>query len=328
MNLYGFVGNNAITGFDLLGLLDENGMALLNDLNAKMALLVRQRALLESERSTRLLKNLGSACYRTKVAIDKARDVFYTSENDISYAYHVLKAREYQVNLCDTSSLKTAEDLEYSAGRIADWIQEQFELTNEILSGDGQSVLQNWVVNVYTDIASNTFDPLRLGSSAGSVSGSPITFGSIALATTQETLRLANIAALGSAAYLKGSSFLKDPILSGHGGVVVGNSPPITIVPRGTTVNFWTEHGKPISDALENAIETGAPVTLDLFPEEVGASSYLPGSVVPNYTLLPPVGLNIMGNPITVTTPTSLSTLLKPRMGNVNWAACRSIITE
>jgi RHS repeat-associated protein len=117
-------------------------------------------------------------------------------------------------------------------------------------------------------------------------------------------------------------------VLSGHGGLVVGDSSPVTTVPQGTSLTFWTSHGNGISDALGNAVETGAPITLEQFPEAEGAASYLPGSTVPNYTLFPPDGLNILGNPTTVSTPTSLNTLLQPNMGNVNWAACRSIIVK
>lgn len=109
--------------------------------------------------------------------------------------------------------------------------------------------------------------------------------------------------------------------------LVVGDSSPVTVLPQGTSLTFWTEHGNTIPDALGNAIETGGNITVEQFPEAAGARSYLPGSVVPNYTLYPPTGLNIMGNPITVTSPTSLSSLLQPGMGNVNWAACRSVIS-
>ncbi len=116
-------------------------------------------------------------------------------------------------------------------------------------------------------------------------------------------------------------------VLSGHGALVVGDSSPVTILPEGTSLTFWTEHGNSISDALGNAIETGGQITVEQFPEAAGARSYLPGSVVPDYTLYPPTGLNVFGNPTTVTSPTSLSSLLQPGMGNVNWAACRSVIT-
>jgi YD repeat-containing protein len=124
------------------------------------------------------------------------------------------------------------------------------------------------------------------------------------------------------------SQTVDQTVLSGHGGLVVGDSSPITTVPQGTSLTFWTSHGNGISDALGNAIETGAPITIQQFPEVEGAASYLPGSTVPNYTLFPPDGLNILGNPTTVSAPTSLNTLLQPNMGNINWAACRSIIAK
>ena len=44
---------------------------------------------------------------------------------------------------------------------------------------------------------------------------------------------------------------------------------------------------------------------------------------MPNYTLYPPEGLNIMGNPTTVNSPKTLKKLIKPNMGNVKWAACQ-----
>jgi hypothetical protein len=76
-------------------------------------------------------------------------------------------------------------------------------------------------------------------------------------------------------------------------------------------------HGDTISDSLGNAIETGAPTAV---PVQV----YRPGQFIQDYTLYPPTGLNIAGNPITVTAPIRLSQLLKPGMGMCHWAACRS----
>lgn len=107
-------------------------------------------------------------------------------------------------------------------------------------------------------------------------------------------------------------------ILSGHGEFLGGE----LTVPEGTSVSVWTQHGGTISDALGNAIETGGNISIEEFPEIEGARTYLPGSTMPNYTLSPPTGLNIMGNPTTVTMPTQLSNLVRPGMGNVNWAAC------
>ena len=114
-------------------------------------------------------------------------------------------------------------------------------------------------------------------------------------------------------------------VLSGHGAFVEGSGS--AMVPEGTSLTVWTEHGKTITDKLGNYIELGKPINFAEFGEEVaGAKSYLPGAKVPNYTLFPPEGLNIVGNPITVQAPTPLATLLEENMGNVNWAACQECI--
>jgi RHS repeat-associated protein len=107
-------------------------------------------------------------------------------------------------------------------------------------------------------------------------------------------------------------------VYSGHGGIRVGDGTPVT-VPEGTSLHMYSHHGETISDRLGNKIETGSPT-----PVEV----YGPGEQLPNYTLFPPDGLNILGTPrnLTVTRPFSLSELLQPNMGNVHWAACRSVI--
>jgi len=127
-----------------------------------------------------------------------------------------------------------------------------------------------------------------------------------------------------AAAGLKMGMTVSNPnILSGHGYHDVQGASPITYVPKQTSVTVWTQHGKTISDGLGNAIETGAPISIKRFPEIIGARSYLPGSVIPDYTLVPPdFNITIKGNPTIVATETRLSRLLKPNMGNVNWAAC------
>jgi Putative adhesin Stv domain len=97
------------------------------------------------------------------------------------------------------------------------------------------------------------------------------------------------------------------------------------LVPEGTTFTQYTGLGNSISDALGNAIETGGD--LSAFEGEMtGAQSFLPGAEVPNYSLYPPEGLNIMGNPVTVTEPTLLSDILQPGLGHVQWAACCVVI--
>ena len=115
-------------------------------------------------------------------------------------------------------------------------------------------------------------------------------------------------------------------ILSGHGEWHPADG--YTTVPEGTTVTLPTgikvfPEGT-ISDPYGNALETGG----DLAPfvdEMDGALTYLPGSQIPNLELSPPTGLNIQGNPTTVTTPTPLSQLIQPNMGNVIWAACCTV---
>ncbi|MFE5403464.1 putative adhesin [Streptomyces sp. NPDC056580] len=54
---------------------------------------------------------------------------------------------------------------------------------------------------------------------------------------------------------------------------------------------------------------------------------YGPGEKLPNYSLFPGDGLNILGAPrnLTVSGETRLSELLQPNMGPVHWAACRSV---
>ena len=103
--------------------------------------------------------------------------------------------------------------------------------------------------------------------------------------------------------------------------VVSYESPGYTIVPKGTTVTVYVPHGLAISQELGAAIERR-----QVSPEQFRVT-YHPGDKIPNYALLPPVGCvtvhHVSGvNVVTVSEPTSLSTLLKPGMGAVHWAAC------
>ncbi|WP_228454737.1 putative adhesin, partial [Streptomyces alkaliphilus] len=105
-------------------------------------------------------------------------------------------------------------------------------------------------------------------------------------------------------------------VFSGHGGYrLLALTKRKTRVPEGTSVAVYSPHGKPILDSLGNAIETGNPKPFKV---------YGPGSKMPNYTLYPPEGLRILGNPVTVSSPVRLSELLRPGMGRVHWAACSS----
>ena len=90
-------------------------------------------------------------------------------------------------------------------------------------------------------------------------------------------------------------------------------------VPEGTSLTTYAPHGASITDELGNAIETGSGLENSVFQQTFG-----PGEAVPNYTLHPPDGLSIVGNPVTVSEPTQLSELLQPNMGACSWAACLS----
>ncbi len=103
-------------------------------------------------------------------------------------------------------------------------------------------------------------------------------------------------------------------IFSGHGGYEIGSG--ITAIPDGTSLTVYSKFGSTISDELGNMIETGANLS------NVYSRTYGTGDRLPNYTLYPPEGLNIKGTPITVDSPTQLSDLLNPNMGECHWAAC------
>ncbi|MFF2653980.1 putative adhesin [Streptomyces sp. NPDC058045] len=106
-------------------------------------------------------------------------------------------------------------------------------------------------------------------------------------------------------------------VLSGHGGIRAGDGSVLNI-PPGTSLHAYSRHGDSITDSLGNRIETGNPSALEI---------YIPGEKIPDYSLFPGHGLNIMGVPrnITVANEVRLSELLRPNMGPVHWAACRSV---
>ena len=110
-----------------------------------------------------------------------------------------------------------------------------------------------------------------------------------------------------------------DLVLSGHGGIEAGDGSYV-VVPEGTSIAMYSEHGTSIYDSEGHAIETGNPTPLEV---------YGPGEKLPDYTLFRPKGLTIMGTPrnVTVTGPTRLSELLQPNQGTVHWAACREVVS-
>jgi len=87
-------------------------------------------------------------------------------------------------------------------------------------------------------------------------------------------------------------------------------------VPRGTTITLYAEHGSSITDDLGNLIESGGDTS------GVYSRTFHPGEKIPNYTIYPPDGLNIVGTPLTVTEPTRLSELIDEEMGRVHLAIC------
>jgi hypothetical protein len=101
----------------------------------------------------------------------------------------------------------------------------------------------------------------------------------------------------------------------------------LTEVPEGTTVTTWTRTGNTISDDLGQLIERGDYQAIAADPrlasEATFARSHLPGSKLPDFTLGPPEGLNVMSASRTVAQPTKLSQLLTQDMGHIDWAACQ-----
>ncbi|MGO8772441.1 MAG: putative adhesin [Mycobacterium sp.] len=102
--------------------------------------------------------------------------------------------------------------------------------------------------------------------------------------------------------------------ISGHGAYSPAHGH--TIVPRGTTITVYAEHGSIITDDLGNLIESGGDTS------GVYSLTFLAGEELPDYTIYPPDDLNIMGTPQTVLHPTLLSELIYEDMGPVDLAVC------
>jgi hypothetical protein len=103
-------------------------------------------------------------------------------------------------------------------------------------------------------------------------------------------------------------------VFSGHGSYEIGSG--MVVVPEGTSLTVYSKFGSTITDRLGNIIETGGDLS------NVYKRTYVAGEKLPNYTLHAPNGLSIQGNPFTVNSPTPLTDLLMPGMGNCSWAAC------
>ena len=103
-------------------------------------------------------------------------------------------------------------------------------------------------------------------------------------------------------------------IISGHGAYYSIDG--YITVPRGTTITIYAEHGSSITDELGNLIESGGDTS------RVYSRTFHPGEKVPNYTIYPPDGLNVVGAPRIVATPTRLTELIEADMGGVHLAIC------
>lgn len=102
--------------------------------------------------------------------------------------------------------------------------------------------------------------------------------------------------------------------ISGHGSYDPDNG--LFVVPKGSSVTTYADHGSTITDSLGNLIETGGD-TSGIFSKTFHA-----GESLPNYTIHPPDGLNILGSPLTVLKPTLISELINEGMGAIDLAVC------
>jgi len=128
---------------------------------------------------------------------------------------------------------------------------------------------------------------------------------------------------------------------AGHGTYIPGGA--TTTIPEGTTLTLPCTFGRGIGDDLGQLIENGNWDAIAANPKfsgpngvmegrgaqdsimTAGASSYLPGAVIPELTLRAPGGLNIMSASTTVEIPTTTTQLLQSDMGNWTWASCVKI---
>jgi RHS repeat-associated protein len=117
---------------------------------------------------------------------------------------------------------------------------------------------------------------------------------------------------------------------AGHGNWETGSG--TTVIPAGTRLTLPAE-GTVLKDSTGQLIEQGKwDVIAKKYPNDFrlrldmeGMATWLPGEKVLNYTLRSPAGprpMTIFRNSSTVENPTMLCSLLKPNMGEVQWAAC------
>ncbi|MCP3820767.1 hypothetical protein NLX86_22520 [Streptomyces sp. A3M-1-3] len=120
---------------------------------------------------------------------------------------------------------------------------------------------------------------------------------------------------------LRGGRADGEPVLAGHG--YLQREAGEVVVPPGTSISFYVQHGERIPGLNGVAVEGGS------YPG-LAVETYYSGDRIPNYTLGPPEpqgpgGFTVYENSTTVARRTRLDDLLHPGMGNVHWAACREL---
>ncbi|GLY85649.1 DUF6531 domain-containing protein [Actinoallomurus iriomotensis] len=121
-----------------------------------------------------------------------------------------------------------------------------------------------------------------------------------------------------------------ETVLSGHGAYYprLGK----VTVPEGTSVAFYADHGEKNWVTLDGAHSPYVWAEDRMVPNMAAVEAtgkvqpirvFHAGQEIPNYTLYGPRFLPIYGKSKVVYWPTDLSSLLKPNMGRVHWAACQ-----
>lgn len=125
-----------------------------------------------------------------------------------------------------------------------------------------------------------------------------------------------------------GHSVMVDPtILSGHGGILEGDTTTFTL-PKGVSIRFYTPLGARMYDPEANAVEAGSRrwpfIGAHSHPYEVAS----PDGTIPDHVLHPPDSrITIAGNPVTAARPARLSAPVGMyEVRTYDWAACREVV--
>ncbi|WP_326598225.1 putative adhesin [Streptomyces sp. NBC_01803] len=109
-------------------------------------------------------------------------------------------------------------------------------------------------------------------------------------------------------------------VFAGHGFLERGAGD--FVVPEGTSIAFYADHGEALHGLDGVAVEGG------VYPGNA-VEVFRSGDVIPNYTLAAPQspsgGFSVFESSTTVADRTRLSDLLSSNMGDVHWAACREL---